>query len=71
MIQMRAFFGAQDILDLINDGYAVVVAYVTKAQRNMHRETRKEDQKILFYIHRCVDVNVFDKIVLHLDFQLL
>src|ERR1051325_1175867 len=30
-----------------------------KAQRNK----RKKDQKALFFIHQCVDLNVFEKIV--------
>lgn len=35
---MRVLFGAQDVLDLANDGYASVVADSTEAQRNTYRE---------------------------------
>ena len=63
MILMCVLFGAQDILDLVNESYAIVAADTTKAQRNTHRETRKKDQKTMFYIHQCVDLNVFGKII--------
>lgn len=59
-IQMHVFFYAQDVLDLVKDNY---VPNATEAQRNVQRETMKKDQKTLFYIHQCVDANVFEKIV--------
>lgn len=37
IIQMRVLFDTQDVLDLVNEGYTVVVADATKAQRNTHR----------------------------------
>ena len=59
---MCVLFDAQDVLDLVNDGYAVVATKATEVQRNTYREFRKKKQKVLFYIHQCVDVNVFEKI---------
>lgn len=59
---MHVLFGAQDVLDLVNDGYAAVAADATEAQRNTQRVMRKKGQKALLYIHQCVDVNVFEKI---------
>ena len=61
---MRVLFGAQDVLDLVNDSYVLVElsANATNAQRNAQRDLRKKDQKVLFYIHQCVDVNGFEKI---------
>ena len=50
---MRVLFGAQDILDLVNDDY-VSVSLSTNAmdvQRNARRDMRKKDQKTFFYIH--------------------
>ena len=35
----------------------------TEAQIIAQRETRKKDQKALFYIHQCVDANMFEKII--------
>lgn len=65
MIHMRVLFGAQDVFDLINDGYVQVTLpeNATDAQRNVQRDLRKKDQKALFYNHQCVDVNMFEKIV--------
>src|SRR3954465_3076079 len=62
MIQMRVLFGAQDVLDLVTGGYIPVAADATEEQREAQRETKKRDQKALFFIHQCVDVNVFEKI---------
>ena len=62
-IQMRALFGAQDILDLVSEGYVPVAADATEEQKSAERATRKRDQKALFYIHQCVDESVFEKIV--------
>ena len=62
MIQMRVLFGAQDVLDLVTDGYVPAAADATEEQRTTERMTRKRDQKALFYIHQCVDESVFEKI---------
>lgn len=58
---MLMLFGGQDVHDLVNDSYDMLVAYATEAQRNTYRELRKKDQKALFYIHQCV--GVLEKIV--------
>ena len=63
MIQMRVLFVAQDVFDPKNNGYTMVVVDATKMHRNVQREMRKNDQNALFYIHQCVDTNVFEKIV--------
>jgi hypothetical protein len=62
MIQMRVLFGAQDVLDLVTEGYVPVAVNATEEERVAQRETRKRDQKALFFIHQCVDANVFEKI---------
>ena len=61
-IQMRVLFGSQDVLDLVTDGYAPLAADMTEAQKITLKALRKKDQKTLFYIHQCVDANVFEKI---------
>lgn len=48
MLQMHVLFGAQDVLDLANDDYVAVAADANEAQRNMYRELRKKDQKVMF-----------------------
>lgn len=61
-IQMRVLFGAQDVLEFVNDGVPDLAENATEAQRNLHREKKKKDQKALFYIHQCVDAKIFEKI---------
>lgn len=61
-IQMRVLFGAQDVLDYVNDGYVALAENATEAQRTVHREVKKKDQKALFFIHQRVDPKVFEKI---------
>ncbi|CAL5187707.1 unnamed protein product [Lathyrus oleraceus] len=59
-IQMCVLFGAQGVLDLVSNGYVPVA---TEGRRNTQRETRTKDQNALFYIHHCVEANMFEKIV--------
>lgn len=62
-IQMHVLFRDQDVLDLINDSYTSIAKNITGAQINAQCETRKKDQKELFYIYQCMDTKVFRKIV--------
>lgn len=50
---------------IVNEGYVQVALpkNETDAQRNAQCDMRKKDQKALFYIHQCVDMNVFERIV--------
>ena len=61
-IQMCVLFGSQDVLDLVTDGYASLAADAMEAQKTTHKAIRKKYQKALFYIHQCVDANVFEKL---------
>ncbi|KAK2372329.1 hypothetical protein QL285_073474 [Trifolium repens] len=63
MKQMIVLFGAQDVLELVTEGYVPVAADATDAQKLAQKDTKKKDQRALFYIHQCVDENVFEKIV--------
>ncbi|KAK2363413.1 hypothetical protein QL285_088402 [Trifolium repens] len=56
---MIVLFGAQDVLELVTEGYVPVAA---DAQKLAQKDTKKKDQRALFYIHQCVDENVFEKI---------
>jgi hypothetical protein len=62
MIQMRVLFGAQDVLELVTEEYVPVATDATEEHKEAQRATRKKDQKALFYIHRCVNESVFEKI---------
>ena len=59
---MRVLFGAQDVLELVTDGYVSVTEDAIEKQKTKERGMRKKDRKALFYIHQCVDENVFEKI---------
>ena len=50
------------MLDLVIDCYASLAADAMEAHKTTHKAIRKKDQKALFYIHQCVDANVFEKI---------
>ncbi|KAK2448515.1 hypothetical protein P8452_12596 [Trifolium repens] len=54
MIQMRVLFGAQDVLELVTDGYVPVAADATEEQKEAQRKERKRDQKALFFIHQLL-----------------
>lgn len=45
MIEMHVLFGAQDVLDLVNDGYFQVAlpTNATNAHRNAQRDPEKKD----------------------------
>ena len=62
MKQMIVLFGAQDVLELVTEGYVPVAANATDAQKLAQKDTKKKDHRALFYIHQCVDENVFEKI---------
>ncbi|WJX21400.1 hypothetical protein P8452_10842 [Trifolium repens] len=65
MKQMLVLFGAQDVLELVIEGYVPVAADATDAtdaQKLAQKDTKKKDQRAPFYIHQCVDENVFEKI---------
>ena len=47
IIQMHVLFGAQDFLDLVNEGYAVLLENATDAQRNAQREEKRPEGVVL------------------------
>ncbi|KAK2386464.1 hypothetical protein QL285_060356 [Trifolium repens] len=59
---MKSLFGAQEVSDLVTDGYEDLVANPTEAQRTAFREAKKKDCKALFYIQQNVDAQHFEKI---------
>ena len=50
------------MLELLTDGYAPIAADATEAQKITQKAKRNKDQKVFFYIHQCVDANMFEKI---------
>jgi hypothetical protein len=61
---MRVIFGFQDVLDIIELGFASLGQNPTEAERAVYREARKRDCKAMFLLHQCVDVAHFEKISL-------
>ncbi|PNX64290.1 retrovirus-related Pol polyprotein from transposon TNT 1-94 [Trifolium pratense] len=59
---MQAIFGFQEVLDVIQNGYAVIGNEGTEAQRTTYRANKKKDCKAIYFIHQSVDEINFDKI---------
>ncbi|KHN42350.1 Retrovirus-related Pol polyprotein from transposon TNT 1-94, partial [Glycine soja] len=59
---MKSLFGAQEVSDLVQNGYEDLGANPTEAQRLMFKEAKKKDCKALFYIQQNVDSYHFEKI---------
>lgn len=58
---MKVFFGYQDVLEVIKNGVSPLVKGATDARQTTHKKEKK-DFKTLFFIHKCVDGNNFDKV---------
>lgn len=60
---MRVVFNVQDASEIVTDGFQLLVSNLLKVLRATFKKSKKEDQKVLFYIHQCVDVKAFDKLL--------
>ncbi|XP_019425145.1 PREDICTED: uncharacterized protein LOC109334028 [Lupinus angustifolius] len=61
-IQMKAIFGFQECLDVVQVGVHELGENPTEAQRLEHKKAMKRDCKTIFLIHQCVDRANFEKI---------
>jgi hypothetical protein len=59
---MKSLFGAQDVLEIVQNGYDDLALNATDAQRTAFKESKKKDCKALFYIQQNVDSYHFEKI---------
>ncbi|PNY02359.1 F-box protein [Trifolium pratense] len=59
---MKSLFGAQEVSEIVQNGYEELGANPTEAQRAAYRESKKKDCKALFYIQENVDSQHFEKI---------
>ena len=59
---MRSLFGAQDMSDLVQNGYEDLAANATEVQKVAFKENKKKDCNALFYIKQNVDNQHFEKI---------
>lgn len=47
---MKSLFGAQDMFEIVQEGYEDLVANPTNAQRANFKESINKECKVLFYI---------------------
>jgi hypothetical protein len=59
---MKSLFGAQDVLELVENEYEDLGANSTDVQRAAFKDLKKKDCKALFYIQQNVDSNNSEKI---------
>ncbi|PNX72596.1 cysteine-rich receptor-like protein kinase, partial [Trifolium pratense] len=59
---MKFLFGAQEVSDLVQNGYEELVASPIDAQRTAYSESKKKGCKTLFYIQHNMDSYHFEKI---------
>ncbi|XP_019435835.1 PREDICTED: uncharacterized protein LOC109342272 [Lupinus angustifolius] len=59
---MKAIFGFQEVLEIVQKGYQEIGDGATEAQRAMYNEAKKKDCKALFLIYQGVDAANYEKI---------
>ncbi|XP_019418528.1 PREDICTED: uncharacterized protein LOC109329307 [Lupinus angustifolius] len=62
-IKLKTIFGFQEVYEVVMNGYQEIGDNASEAQRKIHRESKKNDCKVLFLIHQCVDGANFERIV--------
>ena len=66
---MNVLFQFQDVLKIVQSGYQEIGDNPTVAQRVIHKDAVKSDNKALFLIHQSLDASIFDKISKHLQLR--
>ncbi|XP_019414587.1 PREDICTED: uncharacterized protein LOC109326351 [Lupinus angustifolius] len=61
-IQMKAIFGYQDVVDIMEEGLPIFEEGATEAQQNTHNQNKKRDCKAICLLHQAVDNAQFEKI---------
>ena len=59
---MKKLSGAQDLLEIVQNGVGDLAANATKVQRNVHKDLKKKDCKALFLIQQSLDEANFERI---------
>jgi len=59
---MKNLFGAQDLLEIVQNGVGGLAANATEVQRNKHKDLKKRDCKALFFIQQSLDEGNFERI---------
>lgn len=63
-VQMNVTFHYQDVVEVVRGGVSELAGPVTVVQQNSNHDLKKKDSKVLFLIHPCVDLEIYEKIVL-------
>ncbi|XP_038875032.1 uncharacterized protein LOC120067555 [Benincasa hispida] len=61
-IKIKALLGAQDVWEIMENGFQEAEATVDQAQRDALKETRKKDKKALYILYQSVDEDTFETI---------
>ena len=59
---MKNMFGAQDWLEIMQNGVTYLATNATEVQRNVHKDLKKKDCKALFLIQQSLDEGNFERI---------
>ena len=59
---MKALFGFQNLIDIVENGIEVPGDSAPDAQKAGFKELKKQDCKALVILHQCVDDTYFEKI---------
>ena len=59
---MKAILSYQEVAEIVEEGYPMLIEDSTDAQKVLHKENKKKDCKATFLIHQCVDEAHFEKI---------
>ena len=59
---MKNLFGAQDLLEIVQNGVGDLAVNATEIQRNAHKDLKNKDSKALFLIQQSLDKGNFERI---------
>jgi len=59
---MKNLFGAQDLLEIVQNGVGDLATNAAEVQRNAHKDLKKKDCKALFLIQQSLDEANFERI---------
>ncbi|XP_073224767.1 uncharacterized protein [Cicer arietinum] len=61
-VSIRSLLGAQELFEIVKDGYEQLGANPTERQQTTFKDCKKRECKTLFYIQQSVDSNNFERI---------
>jgi len=63
IVKMKVIFKYQDVLDIMNEGVPTLARIATDVQKVAHKDVKNKDGKTMFLIHRCMNGDIFEKIM--------